>query len=84
MNVYTITYNTPKAKGIAMDFLSLADKVCRSLPHEAYVQGVSLQDGVLTIRSPKAIENLRDIAVKHNTDKYTVNTITTDTTTPLP
>ena len=84
MNVYTITYNTPKAKGIAMDFLTLADNVCRSLPHEAYVQGVSLQDGVLTIRSPKAIENLRDIAVKHNTDKYTVNTITTDTTTPLP
>lgn len=84
MNVYTIAYNMPKSKEIAMDFLTLADKVCRSLPHEAYVQGVSLQDGVLTIRSPKAIENLRDIAVKHNTDKYTVNTITTNTTTPLP
>ena len=84
MKTYIVTYNTPKTKDIAMDFLSLADKVCRSLPHEAYVQGVSLKDGVLTIRSPKAIENLRDIAVKHNTDKYTVNTITTDTTTPLP
>ena len=84
MKTYIVTYNKPNTKDIAIDFLSLADKVCRSLPHEAYVQGVSLESGTLTIRSTKAIENLREIAVQHNTDKYTVNTITTDTTTPLP
>ena len=84
MKTYIVTYNSPKTKGVAMDFLSLADKVCRSLPHEAYVQGVSLESGILTIRSQYPIDNLRDIAVKHNTDKYKVNTITTDTTTPLP
>ena len=84
MKTYIVTYNKPNTKDIAMDFLSLADKVCRSLPHEAYVQGVSLESGTLTIRSTNAIENLREIAVQHNTDKYTVNTITTDTTTPLP
>ena len=84
MKTYIVTYNKPSTKYIAMDFLSLADKVCRSLPHEAYVQGVSLESGTLTIRSTNAIENLREIAVKHNTDKYTVNTIATDTTTPLP
>jgi len=84
MKTYIVTYNIPKSKGVALDFLTLADKVCRSLPHEAYVQGVCLEDGVLTIRSRYPIENLRDIAVKHNTDKYTINTITTDTTAPLP
>ena len=84
MKTYIVTYNKPNTKDIAMDFLSLADKVCRSLPHEAYVQGISLDSGTLTIRSPNPIENLREIAVKHNTDKYTVNTIFTDTATPLP
>ena len=84
MKTYIVTYNKPNTKDIAIDFLSLADKVCRSLPHEAYVQGVSLESGTLTIRSTNPIENLREIAVKHNTDKYTVNTISTDTTTPLP
>jgi hypothetical protein len=77
MQIYTVSYNMPKGKGISIDFLSLVDKLCRSLPHEAYVQGVSLQSGVLTIRSPKPIKNLRDLVVKHTTDRYTLNTITT-------
>jgi len=77
MQIYTISYNMPKDKGISIDFLSLVAKLCRSLPYEAYVQGVSLQSGVLTIRSPKPIKNLRDLAIKHTTDKYTINTIST-------
>lgn len=84
MKTYTIAYNKANTKGINMDFLDLANKLDRSLPYEAYVQGVCLQDGVLTIRSRYPIDNIRDIAIKHNTDRYTVNTITTDTTTPLP
>ena len=30
MKTYIVTYNKPNTKDIAMDFLSLADKVCRS------------------------------------------------------
>jgi len=81
---YTITYNSPNTKEIALDFLKLIDGLDRSLPNDAYVQGVSLERYAVHIRSPKGIENIRDIVIKHNTEKYTVNTITTDTTTPLP
>jgi hypothetical protein len=81
---YTITFNSPESKEIALDFLRLVDRLDRSLPQEAYVQGVSLNGYAVHVRSPKAIENLREIAVNHNNDKYTVNTITTDTTTALP
>lgn len=81
---YTITFNSPESKEISLDFLRLVDRLDRSLPREAYVQGVSLKGYTVHVRSPKAIENLREIAVNHNNDKYTVNTITTDTITPLP
>ena len=81
---YTITYNRPNTKEIALDFLKLIDRLDRSLPQEAYVQGVSLDGYAVHVRSPKPIENLRGIAVKHNNEKYSVNTITTHTTTPLP
>ena len=81
---YTITFNQYNNKEIALDFLKLVDKIDRSLPQEAYVQGVSLKGYAVHVRSPKAIENLREIVVKHSNEKYTVNTITTDTTTPLP
>ena len=81
---YTITFNQYNNKEIALDFLRLVDKIDRSLPQEAYVQGVSLKGYAVHVRSPKAIENLREIVVKHSNEKYTVNTITTDTTTALP
>jgi sporulation-control protein spo0M len=81
---YTITFNQYNNKEIALDFLKLVDKIDRSLPQEAYVQGVSLKGYAVHVRSPKAIENLREIVVKHSNEKYTVNTITTDTTTALP
>ena len=77
---YTITFNQYNNKEIALDFLKLVDKIDRSLPQEAYVQGVSLKGYAVHVRSPKAIENLREIVVKHSNEKYTVNTITTDTT----
>ena len=83
---YTITYNRaniPKVFG-DLDFLKLIDRLDRSLPQEAYVQGVSLDGYAVHVRSPKPIENLREIAVKHNNEKFSVNTITTHTTTPLP
>lgn len=77
MIAYTVTYNKPTSKGIGLDFLNMATKLCRSLPSEAYVQGVCLQDAVLTIRSPKPIDDLREIAIKNCGDKYTVNSIST-------
>ena len=77
---YTITFNSPDSKEIALDFLRLVDRLDRSLPQEAYVQGVSLKGHAVHVRSPKAIENLREIAINQNNDKYTVNNITTDTT----
>ena len=56
---------------------NLATKLCRSLPHEAYVQGISLDSAVLTIRSPKPISNLREIVANNSNDKYTLNSIAT-------
>ena len=81
---YTITYNKPNTKEIALDFLKLIDQLDRSLPQEAYVLGVSLDGYAVHVRSLNPIENLREIAVRHNNEKYSVNTITTHTTTPLP
>ena len=79
---YTITFNSPESKEIALDFLRLVDRLDRSLPQEAYVQGVSLANYAIHIRSAESIENLQEIAARLNSDKYTVTDVF-DTTTPL-
>lgn len=85
---YTITYNNCKSKSreasVSLDFLEVIDKLDRSLPTEAYVQGVSLVDYVVTVRSPHAIQTLRDIAVETTSENYSVNTVTLDNTTHMP
>ncbi len=78
---YTITYTQPDTQTISLDFLQLVDKVDRSLPQEAYVQGVSLDNYAIHIRSAESIENLQEIATKLNSDKYIVTDVF-DTTTP--
>ena len=79
---YTITYTQPDTQTISLDFLQLVDKVDRSLPQEAYVHGVSLDSYAIHIRSAESIENLQEIAVRLNSDKYIVTDVF-DTTTPL-
>ena len=79
---YTITFNSPESKEIALDFLKLVDRLDRSLPQEAYVQGVSLDNYAVHIRSAESIENLQEIATRLNSDKYQVTDVF-NTTTPL-
>jgi len=79
---YTITFNSPESKEIALDFLRLVDRLDRSLPQEAYVQGVSLDNYAVHIRSAESIENLQEIATRLNSDKYQVTDVF-NTTTPL-
>ena len=83
--VYTITYNCCKAKSrkasVSLDFLEVIDKLDRSLPAEAYVQGVSLASYIVTVKSTEGIENLRDIAAKATSENYSVNTITLNSAT---
>ena len=79
---YTITFNSPESKEIALDFLKLVDRLDRSLPQEAYVQGVSLDNYAVHIRSAELIGNLQEIATRLNSDKYQVTDVF-NTTTPL-